>query len=316
MISREEVREALTGPIASLKTPFTRDGEIDYPGLRRLIDGNLDSGSNSSLLTYGDSLFTLMTDDEIADVARAVAEHTGKRGLTVAADGGWWTGKTVEFARYCREVGVDVLMVRPPVWGASGTVETSVEHYAAVAAEIPVMLVTNIWAGDTAKGLKTIEVLLDKVDGIVAVKDDMLGEFVVRKMTAMASDKWAVFAGGQKQNHLDIIHYGAVGYMSTFVSFYPPVGPTLLERRKEWGLERRRESDRGGRLAVLLVHLRAAGRLRRRDAMVRPGMGGVRHRGDFGGALRRRSGRDPGDARDQHLGRRHRQGPEDDRGPA
>ena len=60
---------------------------------------------------------------------------------------------------------------------------------------------TNIWAGDTAKGLKTIEVLLDKVDGIVAVKDDMLGEFV-RKMTAMASDKWAVFAGGQKQNHL------------------------------------------------------------------------------------------------------------------
>ena len=160
MISREEVREALTGPIASLKTPFTRDGEIDYPGLRRLIDGNLDSGSNSSLLTYGDSLFTLMTDDEIADVARAVAEHAGKRGLTVAADGGWWTGKTVEFARYCREVGVDVLMVKPPVWGASGTVR------------------------------------------------------------------------------------------------------------------------------------------------------------DFGGALRRRSGRDPGDARDQHLGRRHRQGPEDDRGPA
>ena len=50
-----------------------------------------------------------MTDDEIADVTRAVAEHTGKRGLTVAADGGWWTGKTVEFARYCREVGADVL---------------------------------------------------------------------------------------------------------------------------------------------------------------------------------------------------------------
>ena len=165
MISREEVREKLTGPIASLTTPFTRDGEIDYPGLRKLIDGNLEGGSNSSLLTYGDSLFSLMTDDEIAEVTRVVAEHTGTRGLTVAADGGWWTGKTVEFARYCREVGVDVLMVKPPIWGASGTVETSVEHYAAVAAEIPVMLVTNIWANDTAKGLRTIEVLLDKVDG-------------------------------------------------------------------------------------------------------------------------------------------------------
>ena len=222
MISREEVREALTGPIASLKTPFTRDGEIDYPGLRRLIDRNLEGGSKSSLLTSGDSLFTLLTDDEIAEVTRVVAEHTGKRGLTVAADGSWWTGKTVEFARYCREVGADVLMVRPPVWGAAGTVESSVEHYAAVAAEIPVMLVTNVWAGDADRGLKTIEVLLDRVDGIVAVKDDMLEEFV-RKMTAMAGDEWAIFAGGQKQNHLDIVHYGAVGYMSTFVSFHPDV---------------------------------------------------------------------------------------------
>ena len=236
MISREEVREKLTGPIASLTTPFTRDGEIDYPGLRKLIDGNLEGGSNSSLLTYGDSLFSLMTDDEIAEVTRVVSEHTGTRGLTVAADGGWWTGKTVEFARYCREIGVDVLMVKPPIWGASGTVETSVEHYAAVAAEIPVMLVTNIWANDTAKGLKTVEILLDKVDGIVAIKDDILGEFV-RKMTAMARDNWAVFAGGQKQNHLDIVHYGAVGYMSTFVSFYPPVTHQYWNavQAEDWG---------------------------------------------------------------------------------
>ena len=222
MKSRAEIREALTGPVASLTTPFTRDEEIDYQGLRKLIDGNLDGGSKSSLLTYGDSLFSLMTDDEIADVTKVVSEHTGKRGLTVAADGGWWTGKTVEFARYCREVGVDVLMVKPPIWGASGTVETSVALYEAVSKEMPVMLVTNIWANDTAKGLKTVEVLLDKVPGVVAIKDDIGGEFV-RKMTEMASDQWSVFAGGQKQNHLDIVHYGAIGYMATFVSFYPTV---------------------------------------------------------------------------------------------
>lgn len=222
MTSAEEVREALTGPIASLTTPFTRDGDIDYPGLRKLIDRNLEGGTKSALLTYGDSLFSLMTDDEIADVTRVVANHTGKRGLAVAADGGWWTGKTVEFARYCREVGADVLMVKPPIWGASETVDTLVAHYEAIAAEISVMLVTNVWANDAARGLKTIEVLLDKVDGIVAIKDDVGGQFA-RQMTAMASDQWAVFAGGQKQNHLDMVHYGASGYMSTFVSFYATV---------------------------------------------------------------------------------------------
>jgi dihydrodipicolinate synthase/N-acetylneuraminate lyase len=222
MISREEVREALTGPVASLSTPFTFDGEVDYVGLRKLIDGNLTGGSNSSLLTYGDSLFTLLSDDEISDVTRVVVDQTGKRGLTVAADGGWWTGKTVEFARYCREIGADVLMVKPPIWGGSVTVDTLVAHYQEVAAEIPIMLVTNLWAANPSQGLKTIEVVLDKVDGVVAIKDDILGQFV-REMTAMVSDEWAVFAGGQKQNHLDIVHYGAVGYMSTFVSFHAPI---------------------------------------------------------------------------------------------
>lgn len=218
MVSRSQVREALTGPVSSLKTPFKRDGEIDYQGLRKLIDGNLEGGSRSSLLTYGDSLFSLITDDEIADVTKVVAEHTGNKGLTVAADGGWWTGKTVDFARYCREVGADILMVKPPILGASSTVETSIPFYEAVSKEIPVMLVSNIWSDDMAKGLKTVEILLDKVPGIVAIKDDVLGEFV-RKMTSIAGDQWAVFSGGQKQNHLDIVHYGAIGYMSTFVSF-------------------------------------------------------------------------------------------------
>ena len=158
MISRAEVREALTGPVASLSTPFTQNGDVDYAGLRKLIDGNLAGGSRSALLTYGDSLYTLLSDDEIAEVTRVVADQTGKRGLTVAADGGWWTGKTVEFARYCREVGADVLMVKPPIWGGSVTVDTLVAHYKEVAAEIPVMLVTNIWAADPAQGLKTIQV--------------------------------------------------------------------------------------------------------------------------------------------------------------
>ena len=222
MISKAEVREGLTGPVASLSTPFTRDGDVDYAGLRKLVDGNLEGGSRSALLTYGDSLFTLLTDDEIAEVTRVVADHTGKRGLTVAADGGWWSGKTAEFARYCREIGADVLMVKPPIWGGSVTVDTLVAHYREVAAEIPIMLVTNIWAANPAQGLETIQVLLDKVDGIVAIKDDILGQFV-RQMTAMVSDEWAVFAGGQKQNHLDIVHYGAIGYMSTFITFHPPV---------------------------------------------------------------------------------------------
>ena len=42
MIDRSRVREALTGPVASIHTPFLRDGEIDEKGLRNMIDHVID----------------------------------------------------------------------------------------------------------------------------------------------------------------------------------------------------------------------------------------------------------------------------------
>jgi len=88
MISREEAREALTGPVSSLSTPFTFDEDVGYAGLRKQVDGNLAGGSSSALLTYGDSLFTLLSDDEISAVIRVVADQPGKRGLTGGFDAG------------------------------------------------------------------------------------------------------------------------------------------------------------------------------------------------------------------------------------
>ena len=221
MVDHDEVRAGLTGPISSLTTPFTRDGAVDHDALRNLIDFNLAGGSKTALLTWGDSLFSVLSDQEVAELTATVVDRARGRALTVAADREWGTGKAVEFARYCREVGVDVLMVKPPVWSPPGVAEF-VEHYRAVAREIPVMLVTNVWAGAIDVAVAVVAELLDRVDGVMAIKDDVGGE-LARKVTAMAGDRWAVFAGGQKQQHLDLMPYGAVGYMSTFVSFQPAV---------------------------------------------------------------------------------------------
>lgn len=222
MISREEVREHLSGPIASLNTVFNRDGSIDYKGLRNLIDADIAGGTKTILLTDGDSLFSLLTDNEIAEVTRVVAEHTGDRAMTVAADGTWWTDKTVEFARCVRDIGVDVLMVKPPVWGGSCTVDTFVRHYAAVAEEIPVMLVTNVFEGIQEIGLRAIERVRDEVENVVAVKDDIHGDFA-RKMMSLVHEKWAAFSAGGKDAHLEVAPYGPVGFMSTFIMFNPGV---------------------------------------------------------------------------------------------
>lgn len=222
-MDRQQVRESLTGPVASVRTPFNQDGGIDFAGLRNYVEFCISAGSRSIVLTYGDSLYSVLTDDEIAEVTKVVVEQSARRAMVVAADRQWATPKEVAFARYAREAGADLLMVLPPDWAASGTCETLVQHYAAVAREIPVMAVTGIFlARGAAFGLDVLKTLADRVPGVVAVKDDFCGEFA-RKMALLVHDRFAIFSGGQKQNHLDVWPYGCDGYLSTFITFRPEV---------------------------------------------------------------------------------------------
>jgi dihydrodipicolinate synthase/N-acetylneuraminate lyase len=221
-IDGARVREAMTGPITAIHPTFHRDGALDWDGVRAGIERGLAAGSGTMLLTYGDSLHSLITDDEVADLLRVVVEQTRGRALVVAADRQWWTGREIEFARYATTIGADLLMVLPPHWGAGVTHDSLVEHYRAVSDHIPVMLVTAVFIANQALGLRVIETLVETVPGIVAIKDDVTGAFA-RRMALLAHERWAVISGGQKQNHLDLHPYGCDGYMSTYAHFRPEV---------------------------------------------------------------------------------------------
>jgi len=216
-----ELREALTGPCPSIRTPFERSGEIDWNGLCRQIDFVIGAGAKNVILTWGNSLFSLLTDNEIAEVTKLIVEHVNKRAIVVAATGTWWTGKTVDFAEYCADLGVDMLMVLPPDWAGSTTVDTLVDHYSAVGKHIPVMVVTNYLKNRPLNfAYNVIEALVERAPGVVALKDDVCGEFV-RKACLIAYDRWAIIAGGLKQNHMNMLPYGVNGYFSNFIIFKP-----------------------------------------------------------------------------------------------
>ncbi len=56
MQAPDEIRARLQGPVNSLPTIFTRDGELDHHGIRSAIDYTIANGGNVIMLTWGDSL--------------------------------------------------------------------------------------------------------------------------------------------------------------------------------------------------------------------------------------------------------------------
>ena len=98
-LDRAWVRQALSGPMTSIHPLFTEDGSLDPAGVARHIDHALAAGSGTMLLTYGDSLHSILSDREVGDLLRMVIRATAGRAMVVAADRQWPTRIELEFAR-------------------------------------------------------------------------------------------------------------------------------------------------------------------------------------------------------------------------
>ena len=223
MPSQEEVRANLTGPFSSIHVPFNRDGSVDYDGLRSELDFDLAAGSKTIMLTAGDSHYICLADDEIAQVTRVTCEHVAGRAMVIAADRYHATGRARAFAEFAKETGADVVMCMPCDWAQSATPQTLADHYAHVAEVMPVMIVTNVFLGRSIEfGMETVKRALDKSPNVMAVKDDVCGQFA-QQLSLRFEERCPTVAGGQKINHLNMLPFGCNGYLSSFLCFYPEI---------------------------------------------------------------------------------------------
>ncbi len=104
MIRPDELGERLAGPLASIRTPFTRAGDMDIHSLARMVDFDVAAGAAGLLITWGDSLFALLSDRDIGDLTRAVVECAAGRVPVIACTGRWATPQAVAFAEFCADV--------------------------------------------------------------------------------------------------------------------------------------------------------------------------------------------------------------------
>ncbi len=216
---KENVRMALTGPVCSIPTPFTTDDEIDYDTTAKMIDFQIDSGFKMIFLTPGNSHYNSMTEAEMTELCRFTVNYTRKRVLVCVTEYGHIAKRTFEFARFARECGADLFLPYPCNWAGSVDSGSLGDYYVETGKIIPLMLIFSPLGGTDA-GVNNILDTIERTDAVVAIKDDSCNA-VSRRLAAAVGDRVAVFAGGQKQNFLNIMPYGASGYLSTLGMFRP-----------------------------------------------------------------------------------------------
>jgi 4-hydroxy-tetrahydrodipicolinate synthase len=161
----------IVGSIVALVTPMLDNGDVDYPGLRRLIDWHIAEGTDciGVVGTTGES--PTVTVQEHCEVIRVAVEHAAGRVPIMAGAGGNSTHEAIELSRYAKKVGADCTLQVVPYYNKPSQ-EGLYQHFRAIAEAVDMPLFLYNVPGRTVADLQHDTVLkLAQIDNIVGIKE-------------------------------------------------------------------------------------------------------------------------------------------------
>lgn len=131
----------IIGSITALATPFTADGALDLDGWRRLLQLQLDGGTQAVVVAGSTGEAAALADEEYDTLLRIAVELAGGRVPVLAGTGLSNTAKTIALNRRVAALGADAALVVTPPY-VRPTQAGLLAHYRAVADDgaLPVVL--------------------------------------------------------------------------------------------------------------------------------------------------------------------------------
>ncbi len=125
----------LTGIHPIAPTPFTAGGDLDLPGMRRVLDCMIDQGVDGICILANYSEQFLLTDEERDRLLDLCLTHVAGRVPVIVTCSHFSTRIAGERARAAAKAGAAMLMLMPPYHGTGLKADESgiIEHYAQVA---------------------------------------------------------------------------------------------------------------------------------------------------------------------------------------
>jgi len=208
-----------TGAAVAIVTPFTEDG-INFSELKKLIDFNIENGTDAIVIagTTGES--STMTDEEHREVIRFTVEYVNKRVPVIAGTGSNDTVYAVQLSQYAESVGADALLLVTPYYNK--TTQTGlIKHYNYIAdrVNIPIILY-NVPSRTGVNIIPETYAELAKHPRIVATKEASGDLSAIAKIKAICKDELNIYSGNDDQI-VPILSLGGKGVISVFSNIMP-----------------------------------------------------------------------------------------------
>jgi 4-hydroxy-tetrahydrodipicolinate synthase len=213
------------GCTVALVTPF-KDGAIDEPALRRLVDWQIDQGTPilSPVGTTGEA--PTLSHDEHERVIDIVVNAAAGRCKVMAGTGSNSTAEAIRLTRFAAQAGADGALLVAPYYNRPNQ-EGMYRHFAAVCESVDLPVVLYNIPARTGRNVEPETIArLAAIGQIVAVKEasgslDQVSELLVRTDLTILS--------GDDSLTLPMLAVGAEGVVSVVANLVPRDVMALVE---------------------------------------------------------------------------------------
>jgi len=233
-----EYARTLRGPLVPVLAAFGEDESLDIDSTCKWVDWLIQKGLKLFWTTYGTTHFMSMTDAEVLDLTKALAQVTrGRATLIASTPRQWATTACIEFTELAARCGADVAKLQLD-WNFSFKPDQLMEHYGAIAARspLPLFAYTLGGAGVDAALLKQI-IDIPQFIGMKNDTDDFYGQekylATVRRHSSV--DEFHVVTGGGLSSVSLTYDLGVRMYGDTTPWFAPSLSLRLYEDFKRGG---------------------------------------------------------------------------------
>ena len=208
-----------TGSGVALVTPFTSGG-VDYPALEKLLDFQLDRGTDAVIVCGTTGEAATMSYAERMAVIEAVVRRVDGRVPVIAGSGANCTETAIALSRDAVSAGADGLLVVTPFYNKA-TQRGLVRHYTAVAdaAEKPVILY-NVPSRTGVKCTAETYAALAQHPNILGVKEAGGDLALIQKTRELCPEDFYIWSGNDDET-APIMLLGGKGVISVAANVAP-----------------------------------------------------------------------------------------------
>ena len=210
-----------TGAGVAFITPMHEDGSINYDEMERIVDYQIENGTDAIIVCGTTGEASTMTHEEHIETIRACTGMVKKRVPVIAGTGSNCTKTAVYLSQEAKKAGADGILVVSPYYNKA-TQNGLKKHFTTIAKSTDLPMILYNIQGRTGVNIlpKTIAGLSKDVDTIVAVKEASGDISQVAEILALSEGRIDVYSGNDDQI-VPIVALGGKGVISVLSHVLP-----------------------------------------------------------------------------------------------